>query len=318
MKKIIVLSLVLLAMFSSLASAAVTVFMKNGETIEARRAWREGETVYILVNRDILLDFPKNEVDLRKTRVKNHPRSSQLLDNVLKVTAMRRQIESFTSSIEQSEGGGSAGSDEVMTMMKETFSPAEAWKIMRQEMARNLDEKTLNDVLQWYKSPTGSKAARIESENDPDRKQKMEEFLDQEATEESKAKFELAKQIEKVEGLSEFEVRLAKRMMNTMIAAVPGEIRNSEKMREQMKAVAAGDNFSLEKVRRKNVATLAYLYRDLTVDEVKEILEFQRSPSGSKFCRVSIRGIDKVMDRFMVRFQKKFHTALVELMKSRQ
>lgn len=48
---------------------AMTVHMKNDEQIEAQKAWRQGDTIYVQINRDLLIDFPASEVNLRKTKL---------------------------------------------------------------------------------------------------------------------------------------------------------------------------------------------------------------------------------------------------------
>lgn len=58
-------------MFLWLVSAGVClgreVYLKDGGVIEAQSAWRQGDKVFVMVNRDILADFNLNEVDLRRT-----------------------------------------------------------------------------------------------------------------------------------------------------------------------------------------------------------------------------------------------------------
>lgn len=60
-----------LVMFLWLVSAGVCfgrdVYLKDGGVIEAQSAWRRGDKVFVMVNRDIIADFYLNEVDLRRT-----------------------------------------------------------------------------------------------------------------------------------------------------------------------------------------------------------------------------------------------------------
>lgn len=62
----------LLAALTALAGAAwgatpKNVYLKDGGRIEAQSVWRKGETVYVLVNRDTLVELSQNEVDLKRT-----------------------------------------------------------------------------------------------------------------------------------------------------------------------------------------------------------------------------------------------------------
>lgn len=53
--------------FLALPAAARPVYMKNGEVIDALGARKAGSTVVVTVNRDIVLQFRAEEVDLKKT-----------------------------------------------------------------------------------------------------------------------------------------------------------------------------------------------------------------------------------------------------------
>jgi hypothetical protein len=64
----------LLAMLLALAGTAwggtpKNVYLKDGGRIEAESFWRKGDIVYVLVNRDTLVELPQGEVDLKKTFV---------------------------------------------------------------------------------------------------------------------------------------------------------------------------------------------------------------------------------------------------------
>jgi hypothetical protein len=73
-----VLTLILLASGPGQARAA-TVYLNDGAVIQAQRAWRGQGTIYVQVNRDVLLEFAPAEVNLRKTvlgksgKGKRHP-----------------------------------------------------------------------------------------------------------------------------------------------------------------------------------------------------------------------------------------------------
>ena len=46
---------------------AKTFYMNNGERIEYQRYWEKDGRVYVLINRDILVDFTPEEVNIGKT-----------------------------------------------------------------------------------------------------------------------------------------------------------------------------------------------------------------------------------------------------------
>ncbi len=59
---------VVLVVSSFAASAfAATVYLKDGGVINAKRVWREGATVRVLINRDSLEVFNASEVNMKRT-----------------------------------------------------------------------------------------------------------------------------------------------------------------------------------------------------------------------------------------------------------
>lgn len=48
-------------------SFGTQVYLKDGGSIDARSVWRQGNKVYVNINRDIVADFAASEIDLRRT-----------------------------------------------------------------------------------------------------------------------------------------------------------------------------------------------------------------------------------------------------------
>lgn len=318
----ICLSVALVSLLWSAASADVSVFMKNGEIIEAQEAWGEADTIFIQVNPEVLLDFPAVEVDLKKTKIrklKPAKATLELVDQVMEISGTRQQIEAFGSHFGGNAGNRSTESPDIMDgIFRESFNPSDAWNIIHQHLAQKLDQRTLSDVLGWYKKPIGVKIAQIDSENDPDRQQKIDAFLSNEATLIPKARLRLVAEIEKAIGLSEFEVRVTERSVRAMMEAIPADFPDKEKLRRQMAGSLKEQKNSLEKVRQKNVGRTVYSCRDLSTEELGEYLEFLRSASGSKYTKASIEGVGKMFDKFMDQVKKRFRMALMDLEKQRQ
>lgn len=62
----VMMALALMCVFSQ-AVPAKTVYMKNGDEIDCRNAWVKDGKVNVLINRDTLVDFTRDEVDMNKT-----------------------------------------------------------------------------------------------------------------------------------------------------------------------------------------------------------------------------------------------------------
>lgn len=68
MKKSIVMSLCVVTLVLAAGSAlAKTFYLSDGTAIGYRQVWQQGGTIYLLVNRDTLLEFAPAEVDQRRS-----------------------------------------------------------------------------------------------------------------------------------------------------------------------------------------------------------------------------------------------------------
>jgi hypothetical protein len=56
-----------LSLTAGASAATKPVYLKDGGIIEAEAVWRKGTTVFVKVNRDVLVDLSQDEVDLEKT-----------------------------------------------------------------------------------------------------------------------------------------------------------------------------------------------------------------------------------------------------------
>lgn len=59
--------LLLTILFTAGAAPAKTFYLKDGATIQYKRVWTQGGRIFVLINRDTLVDFSPEEVDQRRT-----------------------------------------------------------------------------------------------------------------------------------------------------------------------------------------------------------------------------------------------------------
>ena len=67
---IVLLCCIILLAATSQAKTPKEVYLKDGGIIECQKVWQANGKVMVLVNRDTLVDFSKDEVDLQKTFAK--------------------------------------------------------------------------------------------------------------------------------------------------------------------------------------------------------------------------------------------------------
>ena len=63
-----------LAMLLALAPAvqAMTVYLKDGAVIDAKGVWRDRTTVYVMINKEDVVEFAPGEVNLHRTFGRQH------------------------------------------------------------------------------------------------------------------------------------------------------------------------------------------------------------------------------------------------------
>lgn len=69
---IVLLSCIILLAAAAQAKTTKEVYLKDGGIIECQKVWQANGKVMVLVNRDTLVDFSRDEVDLQKTFAKKH------------------------------------------------------------------------------------------------------------------------------------------------------------------------------------------------------------------------------------------------------
>ena len=67
MMRVLAGSVVLAIMLTAVNVLAAQVYLKDGAVVDCQSFWQKSGTVYVKVNRDVLLEFGSGEVDLKKT-----------------------------------------------------------------------------------------------------------------------------------------------------------------------------------------------------------------------------------------------------------
>lgn len=62
-----VVALLTASLFAAAPLAAKTLYLTNGDQIEYKSTWRQDGRVYVLINRDTLVDFSPREIDMKKS-----------------------------------------------------------------------------------------------------------------------------------------------------------------------------------------------------------------------------------------------------------
>ena len=102
------------------AGALKEVYLKDGGIIECQKAWKTNGKIMVLVNRDVLLDFSRDEVDLKKTFGKKTAKVRKKRGKKLKNVSLSQKPVARKSAAKPLHG--------VVTSVKEPAKPVQAVK----------------------------------------------------------------------------------------------------------------------------------------------------------------------------------------------
>lgn len=89
----------LISLMLSMPAIAGPVYLADGAIVEAQKAWRSEGKVYVLVNRDVLLSFAPEEVNIKKTFVKQKSRTKlKTKAGAVRPTAASRKVKSHAKA----------------------------------------------------------------------------------------------------------------------------------------------------------------------------------------------------------------------------
>jgi hypothetical protein len=291
-------------------AAAMTVYMIDASEIEAQSAWKDGERVYVRINPDLCLDFPASEVNARKSGLTDDThvrtplaergakkpapaRSAGIMDELVEVSGHRRDLNDVF---------GRASDGEFEQLLAETFSPALAEKAFRRCLERRLNQRELAVVLAWYKSPVGRKIVEAESIWDFNRKENTLTYAGLESAPGYKERMNLIGQIEKMAGASVVETRLSQNIIHKMINAIPPDHPEGTEIKHRLKNSIP----TYESNRKENIEKWAFGYRDLSLAELRDYLNFLRSASGKKYMAAVREATEEIFNKVAVNIEKDF------------
>jgi hypothetical protein len=312
-RKISFIVWLLIVSFADIA-AAMTVYMNDESEIEAQSAWKDGERVYVRTDTDLSLDFPASEVNVRKSGIPNDPqerpakvdkgaktptlsRSGSIMDELIEVAGHRRDFNDMF---------GRSGRSEIDQLFADSFTPALAEKSFKRSLAQRLDNRDLDVVLAWYKSPVGRKVVEADSVWDFNRQEKAASYAGRDSVPGFKERMSLIGQIVKITGAAEMETRMTQNIMHKMIDAIPPDYEDAKEIKKRIQDEIP----TLEMNRGKNIQNWAYTYRDLSTHELRDYLKFLRSATGKKYLAAVSVATAEIFKKVAMNVEKDFRKSL--------
>ena len=222
--------------------------------------------------------------------------SSTQLKTYLHDSGMEMMLENMKNQLSQ-------GIEQQVTMKGEAISPKilEGIKKIASKPEnidkftnglKHLDEKDYNNIVKFYKTDLGKKVANIAATMDM---VKMQESMMQFAQKKvSPKRKELLAELSLAMMSEEMQFKLAKEMALTMVASLPKEMQEMmtkqiDAQMEQMKPM----------LKQQMELSTAFTYRTLSNDELKEMIKYSKSTSGSAEIQAIVAGTVEYMKTAM-------------------
>lgn len=313
MKKMVcVVVLVLLGVVST-AFGAATVFLKDGTKLTGNSAWVEGNSVYLSKGADTY-ELSAEEVLMEETLKFNRigmyadtaivdPKQPQvvrgasddLIDQIMSGSSLDRQIDQL---MEQFSAGAlsSAATPEVGEMLSQAlagFDGTKAKARIRAYYRSHLDNKTLEAILAWTKTPLGKKVREVEASlavRSPEQAQQIMNTNDEEAL--APQRRALIRDLDKAGRATEMAMQMVSDAMSGAMAAIPAKTAEEKKARKEIEKQAAQKKEEMmPELRRMVLASLAYTYSDLSDKELGEYIIFLKSEPARKFTKATMGAV---------------------------
>lgn len=312
----------------STAASAMTVYMKNGDEIDAASAWQKDGKVFVKVNRDVLLDFPSAEVSLDMTfAANNRPLKvrtkagqartgdkdfQRLVMKSLEMSGFNKQIDAIPEQIKSQAVNAPASLDpqiqeSVMQIMLDSFNPDAVKRTAQAYFRKHADSRTLENIISWLESPLGRKITEAEMSKVGEGPEGLQRYLAEiENNPPSASRMALMTSLEKETKATELTVKMITDMIKGFVrvsATTPAEkarlLKETDKeIKKMLPAMKNG-------LRQQMIASLLYTYSELSDEEMGRYLRFTKTESGKKFNALAFGALGKAMESMFAQVQHK-------------
>jgi hypothetical protein len=205
----------------------------------------------------------------------------------------------------------------IRALAPEAFTPESLKAAMVAELRNKLTVQDIKKVLAWLDSPLGKNCTRLEEEaSTPETLTELEKFAAQIKNSPPTAKrLDLLRKLDTAIKGAETNIEIA---INNQVAialaanaTLPAEqqippaqiIREMAKIRPQVEAA----------VKAQTLISDMYTYRSLTEAQIKQYLDFLRSPAGSKYMSVSMAAFKKALFDGSIKWGKAIGEAMAHM-----
>ena len=228
-----------------------------------------------------------------------------LASEVMRVSGLEQQLgqttRSINDSLKKAEESGKATPEqrEIGAVMLEAFGTESILASVGKQLADQLNEGELQKVLSWYEGDPGQKLIRLENQlADPENAKGLVEFAKQvEQNPIPEAQQSLYKKIDKATLTTDTTVDMQLNSRVAMVKAMNKTAKSDKKLSdaEIQEKVEAQRPQAMSFMQQINIIKFAYLYKDVSDEDVKAYLKFAESDVGKKYFKVRSKALDGAM-----------------------
>src|SRR5262245_5930860 len=206
-----------------------------------------------------------------------------LLKEALQVSGARRQLQQVVDAALQSiaKHPGDITGPEYQQIITEAFDSDRLMRIMEETMGKGVSEKTLRDIILWYRSPLGKKigAADVDAGADPLEMQRYASVLQLDPPTSNRMRL-----VQKLEEQTETTARTVQMLLSVVMSMSKGF--TAAGLILPSPPPDFGKTFKAqvsEPLRRAITLSMLFKYRSISDNELAGFLTFLKSPSAVAF-----------------------------------
>ncbi len=222
------------------------------------------------------------------------------IDELMQRSGINQQMEQIEADISPSlqEADGQLPGDAMQkleqVMLKE-FAAETLKQSIRQQLQTRLSRSDIKTVLKWLNSPLGKKITALQMANSGNANvDDMQESIDELLADSER--FELMRELNAVSGTSDAMLAMTLAMQEAMFYGLKASTAHSElddNMIQQMMSMAKQQLQT--QMELMAVSSLLHSYRDLSISEIKQYINFASSPAGKNYHQAFIQALSDAM-----------------------
>jgi hypothetical protein len=319
MRRTLFLTILALFLVSNLAFGAPTVFLKDGAKETGTSVWTGGDKVFLSKGR-VIYEYSADEVLLEQTQKFNKIgsfatpattlaqkgcgatcacASGDLVERLMKVSNLDRQVDQFIqqfSSGAQSAAGSNPELNDIFCQALAGFDPQKAKRKIRTYYRKHLDDKTMVALVAWGYGPLGTKIRTAEAGMNLTNMQDVQQLLsDFEQNPPPAERMALIRELDKAGRGTEMALQLVMDAASGAISAIPADSQDKKKARKEIDALLKQQRDTIEPQLRTQVqAGLAATYKNLSDDELREYIAFEKTEPAVKYTTATMGALSEL------------------------